>query len=235
MPVYNNKEYIRIVRPLPSFVKRDKRSIPFIEPVNIDISNINNGIWLINSKNANSKDKNADSKIVISFNFDDVLIRNYNNMDAFMHRTSRYLAVSSFDFSMDNKMDNHQITCAVYNNRWSGAYMQANGRCVIPTIGWLKSDTYDICFSGIRDGGTVLISTLGTNNIESYEEFITGYRAFRNRFPKTKIICVGDKVSGIDDDVCMVKYTESFGNWEKYPGFWQPSFVNWDSTLKEVI
>ena len=59
MPVYNNKEYIRIVRPLPSFVKRDKRSIPFIEPVNIDISDINNGIWLINSKNANSKDKNG--------------------------------------------------------------------------------------------------------------------------------------------------------------------------------
>lgn len=235
MPIYKNKDYVRIVRPLPSFVKRDMRSIPFIEPVDIDISDINNGTWLINSKNANSKDKNANSKIVISFNFDDVLLRYFNNIDAFMHKTSRYLAVSSFDFSMDNKMDNHQITSSVYNNRWSGAYMQANGRTVLPTIGWLKSDTYDICFSGLRDGGTVLMSTLGTNNVESYDEFIAGYRAFRNRFPKTKIICVGDRLPGIDDDVCIVKYTESFGNWEKYPGYWQPSFVNWDSTLKEVI
>ena len=66
MPTYDNKKYVRIVRHLPSFVKRDKRSIPFIEPVDIDISGINNGIWLINSKNASSKDKNADLKIVIS-------------------------------------------------------------------------------------------------------------------------------------------------------------------------
>lgn len=235
MPIYSNKKYIRIVRPLPAFVERDIYSIPVIEPVDIDISNINNGMWLIGSKNAKQSDSHADSKIVLAFNYDDVLLRYFNNIDSFMHRTSRYLAVSSFDFSMDCKMDEHQIVSAVYNNRWSAAYMQANGRTVLPTIGWLREDTYDICFSGIRDGGTALISTLGTNNKDSYDVFINGYYEFRRRFPHTKLICLGDKLEGIDDDVCIVKYSDSFGNWEKNPGFWQPSLVNWDMSIKEVV
>ena len=234
MPTYSNKQYTRIVRPLPPFVKRDPHSIPVMEPVDIDISDVNNGKWLTSSNNANPNDKHADSKIVISFSYDNVLMRYFNNIDAYLHKTSRYLAVSSFDFSMDNSMDEHQIISAVYNNRWSGAYMQANGRTVLPTLGWLRKDTYDICFSGFRDGGTALISTLGTNNPDSYKDFINGYFELRNRFPNTKLICLGDKLPGIDDDVCMVKYEDSFGNWEKNPGFWQPSLINWDMSYKEV-
>lgn len=235
MPTYSNKEYLRIIRPLPNYVKRDIYSIPIIEPVNINISDINNGKWLITSQNAKLSDSHASSKIVHSFNYDNVLMRYLNNIDYYIYRTGRYLAVSSFDFSMDEKMDEHQIVSAVYNNRWSGAYMQSNGRTVLPTIGWLRKNTYDICFSGIRDGGTVLISSLGTNNEESYDVFINGYYEFRCRFPNTRLICVGDKLIGMDDDVCMVKYKESFGNWERTPGFWQPSMINWDMTIKEVI
>ena len=67
---------------------------------------------------------------------------------------------------------------------------------VIPTVGWTNSDTYDICFSGLRDGGVFIISTLGTNNIVSYREFIPGYNEMRKRFPNTQIICVGDVLYG---------------------------------------
>ena len=67
---------------------------------------------------------------------------------------------------------------------------------VIPTVGWTNSDTYDICFSGLRDGGVFIISTLGTNNIVSYREFIPSYNEMRKRFPNTQIICVGDVLYG---------------------------------------
>lgn len=46
MPVYSDAEYLRIIRPLPKYVKRDMLDIPVIEPVSIDISKMNNGLWL---------------------------------------------------------------------------------------------------------------------------------------------------------------------------------------------
>ena len=41
MPIYSNKDYIRIMRPLPSFVDRDIFGIPVIEAACIDISALN--------------------------------------------------------------------------------------------------------------------------------------------------------------------------------------------------
>jgi len=32
-------------------------------------------------------------------------------------------------------------------------------KLVIPTVGWITPDTYDICFSGLRDGGVFIISS----------------------------------------------------------------------------
>lgn len=233
MPIYTNKEYIELVRPLPNFIKRDIYDIPFIEPETINISSMNNGLWLINMKNVSVKDKCPDKKIVHSFCYDDVLKRAFKDPIKYLRKVSKYLAVSSFDFSMDIKMDFKQILSAVYDNRWSGAFLQANGKSVIPTVGWLKKDTYDLCFAGIRDGGVLMISTLGANNPDSNQIFLSGYYELRKRFPSSKIICVGDPIPGMDRDICFVKYEDSFGNWDRYHDCWQPSFINWDGSIPE--
>ena len=233
MPTYPNKIYLEIIRPLPKFVERDIYDIPYIEPQKIDISPINNGLWLINMKNLSKKDKHPEDKIVHSFSFYDTLKREYKNPVKYLGKVSKYRAVSSFDFSMDTKMDFKQILSAVYDNRWSGAFMQAHGKLVLPTVGWLEPDIYNICFAGLRDGGTFLISTLGSNNCFSSSVFINGYHEMRNRFPNTKIICVGDPITGMDNDICFVKYEESFGNWDRYHDYWQPKLINWDGTIPE--
>jgi len=233
MPVYSNKTYLDLMRPLPRFVNRDTYDIPFIEPVPIDISSINNGLWLINMKNVSPKDKRPEKKIVHSFCYDDVLRRAYKNPAKYLARVSKYFAVSSFDFSMDIKMDFKQMLSAVYDNRWSGAYMQANGKLVIPTVGWVAKDSFDLCFAGLKDGGVFLISTLGANNPESLAIFLEGYSEMRRRFPNTKIICVGDPIQGMDYDVCFVKYEESFGSWDRHHDYWQPKLINWDGTIPE--
>lgn len=106
--------------------------------------------------------------------------------------------------------------------------MQTQGKLVIPTIGWLKPDTYDLCFSGVRDGGTFLISSLSVNNTISYDDFIHGYYELRLRFPNTQIICLGDRLPGMDDDVCYVLYEESFGNENMRSDIWQPRLFNWN-------
>ena len=51
MPTYDYKKYLRLMRPLPEYVERDTFGIPVIEPQPIDISAMNNGLWLINMKN----------------------------------------------------------------------------------------------------------------------------------------------------------------------------------------
>lgn len=235
MPVYSNKEYIRIMRPLPEYVERDLFGIPVIEPVPIDISAINNGLWLINMKNISTKDKHPDRKIVHSFCYDDKLRSAYNNPVKYLARVAPYYAVSSFDFSMDERMDFKQILEATYNNRWIGAFMQANGKLVVPTVGWVKPDTYDICFAGLRDGGVFIISTLGNNNSICCSDFLNGYKEMRYRFPHTMVICVGDRIAGMDNDICYVKYEESFGSWDRHRDWWQPNLFNWDMSIPKGV
>lgn len=234
MPVYNNLEYTRIKRPLPDFVELDKYGIPFINADEIDISDINNGKWLISLNNISPKDNLADRKIVHSFKNDDVLDRYYNNPYKYLERVGPYYAVSSFDFSMDNEMSASMICNAIFKNRWSGAFAQTNGKKVIPTVGWTTSEYFDLCFAGLKDGGVFLISTLGVVNRGLTNEFQLGYKELRRRFPKAKLICVGDKVDCIDSDVCMVKYEQSFGYWNRKRNSWQPSFINWDGSIVET-
>ena len=233
MPIYSYKDYLKIMRPLPKFVERDNLGIPVIEATSIDISSMNNGMWLINMKNVSYKDKYSHRKIVHSFCFDDTLRRAYANPIGYLKRVAPYYAVSSFDFSMDDEMDFKQILDATYDNRWMGAFMQSNGKLVIPTVGWVTPDKYDICFSGLRDGGVFLISTLGSKNNTAQTTFIKGYYELRCRFPNTKIISVGNRIDGMDDDVCYIRYKESFGSWNKKRNNWQPRLINWDMSFPE--
>lgn len=233
MPVYNNLEYVRIKRPLPEFIQKDKFGIPFIEPDIIDISNMNNGKWLVSLNNLSNKDNLASRKIVHSFKSDDVLHRWYNNPYKYLEKVAPYYAVSSFDFSMDNEMEYPMIVSAVFKNRWSGAFAQAHGKKVIPTVGWTIPEYYDLCFSGLRNGGVFLISTLGVNNKDSKDSFLQGYFELRRRFPDSRIICVGDRLREVDLDVCVVSYADSFGYWNRKNSYWQPHLIEWDGSIAD--
>lgn len=76
-----------------------------------------------------------------------------------------------------------------------------------------------------------MIATLGVNNKECELAFLRGYLKLRDRFPDSKIICVGNMLGGMDNDVLYVSYKESFGNWEQYPGFWQMKLTNSDGSV----
>ena len=231
MPKYNYDDYIKLMRPIPNNFTMDKYGIPYIKKYDIDISNVNNGKWLINIENTNKSDKNAKVKIVHNFKFDDNLNRLYNNPIKYLERVSNYYATSTMDFSMHPNMSKSQIIDATFKNRWSGIWLQQNGyNNVIVTVGWVLEDTYDICFSGIVDGNVLMISTIGCNNEESYQIFINGYKELRKRFPSSKLICVGTRLDGMDDDICYVSYVQSFGNFDKYRSYWQPRLFNWDGT-----
>ena len=69
MPIYNNKEYIKLMRPIPDDWPLDIEGIPFVRKSIIDIKNLNNGKWMINISNAQENDKYAynDSQAIGKF------------------------------------------------------------------------------------------------------------------------------------------------------------------------
>ena len=234
MPVYKNLDYVRIVHPLPQYVERDIYGIPFVEADSIDISDMNNGKWLINLDHAGSKDKYAYRKIVHGFSTDEVLMRQYNNPYRFLQKVGRYYAVTTLDFSRDDTFTVAQVIDATFRNRWSGAFLQANGKMVIPTVGWTTEDYFDITFSGLRNGSTFIISTLGPHSVNNGQEFLAGHHELRSRFPDSKLICVGNAFPGMDSDVCYIPFEESFGSWDRYQDYWQPALFNWDCSVSKV-
>lgn len=229
MPIYNFSEYIKIIRPVPDNWPKDIYGIPYIKKSNIDISNINNGKWLISLNNAPSNAKNKNCKIIHCFMYDKKLLSFFNNPIKMLTTASGYYACSTYDFSMDSKMEVTKIIEATYNNRWSGMWLQSNGiKNIAVTVGWVNSQTYDICFSGIYDGTLLIISTLGACLGEAKSEFLEGYYELRTRFPHSQIICVGNKIDGMDNDVCYVAYNQSFGNHDKYNDYYQMKLFNWN-------
>ncbi len=231
MSLYGVREYVKIMRPIPDSWPKDIYGIPFVKKSRIDISELNNGKWLIGLQNAKSNDRNCENKIVHCFRYDRDLARFYNDPYRFVESCSKYYAASTLDFSMHPGMQESQIINSTFKNRWSGFWLQSNGyENVIVTVGWVDDKSYDICFAGIENGSLLIISTLGVKNEKCRLGFMDGYEELRRRFPDSQIICVGERLPGMADDICYVHYEESFGTLDKRNGWWQPAFFNWDLT-----
>ena len=233
MPIYPHEEYLKITKRLPDYTEYDQNGIPFVEADDLDISGLNNSLWLINISNVNEKAKNVDRKIVHCHRFDDKLDWIEKHPLDFIDKVFGYYAVCTPDISMDKDMKIEPIRSATFRNRWTGVLLQANGSKVITTVGWVTKETFDICLSGLRNGGTFMISTLGVNNDECRNDFLAGYNEMRKRYPDSKIICLGDRVKGMDSDVYYVKYEDAFGNWEKYRKNFQTSLFNYDFSIPD--
>ena len=229
MPIYSNRDYIKIIRPIPSGWPKDIEGIPFVKRSVIDISDINNGKWLISVSNINKKAKNLSHKIAHCFKFDSELNRLYQNPYLILEKMTKCYAASTLDVSMHEEMQRAQIIGATFENRWSGVWLQMNGyERVLVTVGWVKPDTYDVCFAGIENGTPLMISTLGVCNENSKTDFLLGYSEMRRRFSDSQIICLGKRLNGMGEDICYVDYDQSFGNFDSKRGFWQPKLFNWD-------
>ena len=233
MPVYSNKEFVNIVHPEPDNWDRDMLGIPFIEKEELNISNVGSKLFLINPNNVSAKDADKERKIIHSFVNDTILEKTYKNPIKFVEKISGYYGATSLDFTMSSGMSRWSIVQAVGKNRWFGRYLQSYGIKVYPTVGWVDEDTYDICFAGLRYGSVFFISTLGTNNELCRTMFLNGLFELRRRFPNSRQICIGTKVKGIPEDVCLVPYNESFGGKKQFSKRNQIRLFNWDGTLVE--
>ena len=102
-------------------------------------------------------------------------------------------AVMTPDFSM---FADYPRAVQIYNH-WRkhqlGAYWQQTGMTVIPSIGWIGRDSYNWCFDGEPVGGTVAVSSVGTQKSkEGRRLFLDGYNEMMARLMPSKIIFFGD-------------------------------------------
>ena len=104
----------------------------------------------------------------------------------------KFQCVCSPDFSIYTDFPKALQIYSHYKKHWCAAYWEENGIEVIPTIGWGDESTYSWCFDGEPIGGTVAVSSLGTQkNSTAKRLFLKGYDAMLERIQPETIIFYG--------------------------------------------
>ena len=97
-----------------------------------------------------------------------------------------------------------------YRKHWCGAYMQKNGIKVIPTIAWSDKESFNWCFDGDPEGGTVAVSSVGCmKDRNSKNLFVDGYKEMVRRLQPETIIFYGEIL-----DECMGNIVHVKAYWE---------------------
>ena len=139
----------------------------------------------------------------VHFFIDDYLFqRAWNDPCRYAHLLSGYQAVMTPDFSM---FTDYPVAVQLYNH-WRkhllGAYWQSLGLTVIPSICWSDHDSYAWCFDGEPVGGTVAVSSVGTQkNPLARALFLDGYAEMMRRLQPEKIIFFGDVPAGCTGNI----------------------------------
>ena len=112
--------------------------------------------------------------------------------DNYLGMMARFDTVCTPDFSTYTDFPRIIQIYNHYRKHWLGAYWQAHGIKVIPTISWSTPDSFAWCFDGEPIGGAVAVSSVGTQaNPESADLFMAGYNEMLRRLQPAQIIFYG--------------------------------------------
>lgn len=198
-PLFGNYVYDSQDMPVMHKVTRDMIDLDKAEPINIKS---------LSCKNAKS------NYIAISFNKDKDLKRYWEDPLKYIPRLLMIMAACTPDYSIYPEMDINEIRRNTYKNRWLGCTWQDNGCIAFPTMSWTTPETYDICFSGVEQGGIVVISTLGVK--ENLPIFIAGLQEMKRRIHPEIIIVYGDMREGMTGTFINFEYEEAFNKNKHY-------------------
>ena len=140
--------------------------------------------------------------------------RCWTNPDAYLDMLRKFKVVCTPDFSTYTDFPKAVQIYNHYRKHWLGAYWQHNGITVIPTISWSDKASFDWCFDGEPEGGTVAVSSVGTQlNRDSRKLFLDGYNEMLVRLQPSLIYFYGnvpDECRG--NIVRLAAYQEKFRN-----------------------
>lgn len=138
--------------------------------------------------------------------------RLWNTPDRYIESLQKFSCVLSPDFSL---YTDYPTALQIYNHyrkHWIGAYLQLYGIEVIPTICWSDEKSFEWCFDGEPLGGTVAVSSVGTQNrTESKELFLKGYKEMIERLQPETIIFYGRVPEECEENIINIKsFQEKF-------------------------
>ena len=177
--------------------------IPSLEPVTLD------GTFPFIPFNC-AKTSTMRAGLGVHFFIDDYLFeRVWHDPDRYAQMLSDFRAVMSPDFSL---FTDYPVAVQLYNH-WRkhllGAYWQRLGMTVIPSICWSDESSFAWCFDGEPVGGTVAVSSVGTQKSPAARKlFLCGYREMMRRLRPEKILFFGDVPDGCE------------GNLEQHPAYY---------------
>ena len=160
--------------------------IPILAPAEC---NVENWISFNFAKGCEEPERHGVHFFIDDYQFNRV----WTSPDVYVEMLGRFQAVCTPDFSTYTDFPKAIQIYNHYRKHWLGAYWQAHGMTVIPTISWSDHDSYEWCFDGEPVGGTVIVSSVGTQSGmgDTAQLFLDGYREMVRRLEPKQIIMYG--------------------------------------------
>ena len=156
-----------------------------------------------------AKDEDIGDDIGVHFFIDDYQFeRIWNQPHVIIPRLAVYGCVLTPDFSLYMDMPRAMKVWNVYRSRLIGQMMQDEGYEVIPTLQWAEKETFDFCFDGLPQGGTVAVSSVGVvKDEDAVEIWEAGMREALDRLKPKTVLYYGSRIDF--DFGCEVRYYDS--------------------------
>jgi len=160
----------------------------------------------------------AEKDAYIHFYVDDYQFeRVWNYPEKYIEMLAQYDGILTPDFSLYMDMPMPMKIWNTYRSRQIGAFYQAQGLNVIPTLSWAEEETFEFCFKGIEKGGAVSVSTVGVkNDDEAMEIWAAGMKEAIRQVEPVRVIEYGGDIgfdyNGIKVERFANRVTE---NWKK--------------------
>ncbi len=184
-----------------SFPSVGKWGIPLVKKQALSYANIN----LLACSDTRTGDSEANRKKGVHFFVDDYRFKNiYNYPERSLKKYAQYAFLLTPDFSTYAEMDLWRQLESVAQNRWVGAYWQSKGLTVIPTVSWSTPRSFEFCFDGIEQEGTVAVGMIGCKHEKS--GFMRGYNELLERLRPANIIVFGRPFPEMKGNIIRVDY-----------------------------
>lgn len=150
------------------------------------------------------------SQYICHFYYDDYKFMSaWREPDKYIDRLRQFKAVVSPDFSLYTDFPRALQILSCYRRQWVGAYWQMMGIDVIPDVVWGDKDSFDYCFLGIPEGGTVAVSSVGVKNDDNWNNkdgdlFKAGYDEMIKRLQPKTILYYGDMIDGLEGNIIQI-------------------------------
>lgn len=131
----------------------------------------------------------------------------WNHPESKIERLRAYRAVLTPNFSMYTEMPLSLQLYNTFRSRWCGAFLQANGIPVIPTVCWSTPESFWFCFDGLPQEGVVAVSTLGVRTEKTL--FMQGYYELKKRVNPAAVLCYGKPFEEMKGNILEVDYEQT--------------------------